>query len=223
MIKAIIFDFDGTLSNRQDNVYYLYKYCFKKYFSDLNDYEYEAVLQDMMEYDCNGTIELRERMIQFRKKYPNRITDEDLNEISDYYYNNMYRYCKLKPEALDVVKALKGKYKLGLLTNGGSKIQHDKVNCFNLEELFDEVIVSGDVDVHKPDKKIYDMMAERLNVKNEECIYIGDTYSTDILGAIRANMIPIWFISDYEKPTSYNGLKISKLDELLVILKQLNS
>ena len=38
----------------------------------------------------------------------------------------MWKYVKLKPETIDVLNALKGKYKLAVLSNGQSKSQHDK-------------------------------------------------------------------------------------------------
>ena len=56
MIKALIFDFDGTLSNRQKNAYEVFNDYFRKYYPEFSDIEYEALLQDMMLYDCNGSI-----------------------------------------------------------------------------------------------------------------------------------------------------------------------
>ena len=51
MIKAILFDFDGTLSNRQMNAYLMYRDFLKPYFPDLNEIEFEAVLQDALTFD----------------------------------------------------------------------------------------------------------------------------------------------------------------------------
>lgn len=223
MIKAIIFDFDGTLTKRLENVYLLYNDFFKKYFFDLDEIEYEAVIQDLMYYECNGTIVLRDRMIQFRKKYSKYINDEVVETFVDYYRNNMYKYCNLKPETLDVLNKLKGKYKLGILSNGDSKTQHDKVDKFGLEKYFDKVLISGDVDIEKPDTRIYRIMVDALGVQANECLFIGDTYSTDILGAIKSNMIPIWMKMDREKPTSYKGYMINNLEEVFEILKKENN
>ena len=68
MIKALIFDFDGTLSNRMANAYGVFNDYLRPYFSDLDDIGFEAVLQDMMLFDCNGTINVKSRLLPFRNK-----------------------------------------------------------------------------------------------------------------------------------------------------------
>ena len=128
MIKAIIFDFDGTLSNRQANAYYLFKDYFKPYFKDLDDMEYEAVLQDLLTDDCNGTINVKYRMAPFINKYNKYFTQDDFDKFNEFYYEYMWKYAVLKPETIDVLKQLKGKYKLAVLSNGQSKSQHDKIS-----------------------------------------------------------------------------------------------
>ena len=62
MIKAVIFDFDGTLSNRMKNAYEVFRDYFRPFFKDMNEMEYEAVLQDMMYFDCNGIIDVDVRL-----------------------------------------------------------------------------------------------------------------------------------------------------------------
>ena len=69
MLKAILFDFDGTLSNRYKNAYHVFKDYLKKWFPDLNDLEYEAVLQDFVTYDVNGTTKVEYRIVPFVNKY----------------------------------------------------------------------------------------------------------------------------------------------------------
>lgn len=221
MIKAIIFDFDGTISNRADNAYYLFKDYFKPYFKDMNDDEYEAVLQDLLTDDCNGTINVKFRLAPFINKYGKYFPEEEADKFIEYYYEYMWKYTVLKPETIDVLNALKGKYKLAILSNGQSKSQHDKISYCKIDEYFDEILVSGDVGVNKPNKEIFEIMADRLGVKCDECVVVGDVFSSDILGALRANMTPVWIEANYEKPTSYKGLRITKLPELLDVLEKI--
>lgn len=222
MIKAIVFDFDGTLSNRQANAYYVFKEYFKPYFKELSDLEFEAVLQDMMIYDCNGSMKISFRLAPFIKKYGKYLPQDFEETFTQWYIEYMWKHTVLKPETIDILNDLKKNYKLGLLTNGSSKSQHDKLNHVDINKYFDEVIVSGDFDFSKPDKKIFEIMADRLKVKCEECIYIGDTYSSDILGAIRSNMIPVWISQLSERPADYyKGYRIEKLYELYDVLDKL--
>ena len=221
MVKAVIFDFDGTLSNRQNNAYYLFKDYFKPYFKDMNEDEYEAVLQDLLTDDCNGTINCKFRLAPFVNKYEKYFPQEEVDKFIDFYYEYMWKYTELKPDTIDVLKTLKGKYKLAILSNGQSKSQHDKIDNCKISEYFDEILVSGDVGVNKPNKEIFEIIAQRLGVKCDECVVVGDVFSSDILGALRTNMIPVWIEPNYEKPTSYKGIRITKLPELLDVLNNL--
>lgn len=223
MIKAVLFDFDGTLSSRQDNAYNLFRDLLKPYFKNLNDIEYEAVLQDLMIMDCNGTINLKYRFAPFVDKYKDYFSLKDSEEFSKLYYDKMGEYVVLRSETIKVLEALKDKYKLGLITNGFAKTQHSKIEHSGIEQYFDEIIVSGDFeeDIKKPNKKIFDIMLEKLSVKADECVYVGDVFSSDVLGAINANIKPIWLVTDYDKPSKYDGIKIKELSELLEVLEKI--
>lgn len=223
MVKAVIFDFDGTLSNRKANAYNLFKDYFKPYFKDFSDIEYEAMLQDLTTYDCNGTINVSYRLIPFYRKYGKYFSEEDGKIFSDWYYEHMGDYVVLKKDTINVLEKLYGNYKLGILTNGVSLTQHSKIEKAKIDKYFDEIIVSGDLDggIEKPDKRIFEMMANKLGVKPEECVFVGDVFATDILGATRANITPIWIVTDTEKPSSYKGIRIHDIDELPKVLETL--
>ena len=224
MIKAILFDFDGTLSNRQVNAYGVFDYYLRPYFASLSDLEYEAVLQDMILYDCNGTIPVELRLIPFRDKYDKYLPEDFEDKFIPYYFDHMYEFCVLKNETIDVLKKLKGRYKMAVLSNGHSISQHSKIRKVEIEKYFDEVLVSGDIGIDKPDKAIFEYMADKLGVKIDECLMIGDVFSTDIIGAINAGVVPVWMVTDPEKPAyHYKGYRISDLNEIFGILEELNS
>jgi len=223
MIKAVIFDFDGTVSNRMANAYNVFNEYFRQYFLDKTDMEFEAILQDMVTFDCNGTTKVEYRLIPFIKKYEDHLPKDFSEKFTEFYYEYMWKHCVLKDEADGVLTKLKEKYRLALLSNGQSKSQHDKINYVGCDKYFEEIIVSGDYGINKPDPRIFEIMAEKLGLKCEECAFIGDVFSSDILGAIRANMVPIWLCSDYEKQNYYyKGIRIEKLSQIFDVLDNLN-
>lgn len=224
MIKAIIFDFDGTLSNRKENAYAVFDDYLRPYFKDFREEEYEAVLQDMMEYDCNGVISVELRLIPFMKKYGKYLPDDFVERFSPYYNEQMFEYTNLKEETIDVLERLQGKYKLAVLSNGDSIPQHAKVEKVGIEKYFDIVLVSGDIGYDKPDARVFDYLCSRLGVANKECVMVGDVFATDILGAVNAGCIPVWLNTDPERPSKhYHGYQIKDLKSLLKILDSLKT
>ncbi|MHC0037526.1 HAD family hydrolase [Pseudoneobacillus sp. C159] len=96
-------------------------------------------------------------------------------------------------DTLTVLDALKGKYRLLLLTNGAPDLQKEKIAGFpGLADYFDEIVISGDYGVGKPDVTIFEHCLKLLSVKKEEAIMIGDNLMTDILGAKTIGIKSIW-------------------------------
>lgn len=221
MIKAVVFDFDGTLSNRQRNAYDTFVPYLRQFFGDIDDLEYEAILQDMMTFDCNGSTAIRNRVPAFLAKY--KMPEDFLEKFSDYYAYHMPDYAVLKEETTEVLEKLKELgYKLGVITNGESRQQHTKILNVDIEKYFDSIIVSGDLDnnVKKPKKEIFDIMANNLGLKNEECMFVGDVFSSDVIGAIHGGFVPVWYPLNSDVPADfYKGYRINNLREIIDILK----
>ena len=63
-----------------------------------------------------------------------------------------------------------------------------KLDTAGIRELFDVVVVSGDIGIYKPDRRIFDEAVKRAGVKNEESLFVGDHPINDVEGALGANM-----------------------------------
>jgi epoxide hydrolase-like predicted phosphatase len=98
--------------------------------------------------------------------------------------------------AISWIKDLKntGKYKIGILSNVGHGFFDNYFDLSDQKELFDEVVLSSDVGMAKPDFMIFELIANRLGVKPDECVMIDDTY-INIDAAKSLDMHGIWFIS----------------------------
>jgi putative hydrolase of the HAD superfamily len=59
----------------------------------------------------------------------------------------------------------------GLISNSWGRTTYDEQL---IEELFDAVVISGDVRLHKPEPEIFHLGAERLGVPPEECVFVDD-------------------------------------------------
>lgn len=81
----------------------------------------------------------------------------------------------LDERLIEFAKSLKPVYKIALLSNVSSKSYLvGKFDNYDIDELFDVVVASGDEGVIKPDERIYKITAERLGVPPEECVMVDD-------------------------------------------------
>jgi putative hydrolase of the HAD superfamily len=103
---------------------------------------------------------------------------------------------QLVPHVDDILKALKGKYRLAVVTNTSTSKEKDirfALRRIGIEHYFDAVVTSVDVGHEKPDKEIFSEALRRLRVKPEESVMVGNRIKTDVLGANRIGMISILF------------------------------
>lgn len=217
MIKAIIFDFDNTLANRQDYADHEFRLFVKEHFPylDENSIEFECVVQDMVNWDGFGNSNKTYLAKQLVEKYK---IDFDVNTYKKWWVDHMLDYVSIYEDTIDVLEYLKPKYKLAILTNGGKKPQRGKVKLSGIESYMDYVIASGELHIHKPDTRIYQYVCEQLQIQPEEAIFIGDTFSTDLLGAYRVGMKPIWICADKYRKSNGSVQRIYSLSELKNIL-----
>lgn len=88
--------------------------------------------------------------------------------------------------------------KLGIVTNGSIATQQAKVQSCGLLPYFDDVIISDEIGIAKPDPKIMLLACEHLNLNVQDCLFVGDNANTDIAGALAAKMDCLWITSKKE-------------------------
>lgn len=76
---------------------------------------------------------------------------------------------------LELIKKLRKKYKIGLLSNIGRGGAERYFAGLDTSQYFDDMVLSGEVGMVKPDPGIYQMAADRLEVKPGECVFIDDS------------------------------------------------
>ena len=216
MIKAIVFDYDGTLSNRLYSAYKTYQVIVSMIFPDLdvNSMEFEGIVQRIMTWDEYGSIS-KDHVFGMLNKYYK--LDLDPKKWLNVWYDNFYLNQVLQDDCLEVLAKLKEKYKIGCLTNGPEDTQKIKLEYTHVIDYFDAYLISGAVGLHKPDVRLFEMIAEKLGVACDEIAFVGDTFYTDILGAYRANRLPIWFFTDTHRVSDHDIKRIFSLKELLEI------
>ncbi|MFE8701373.1 HAD family hydrolase [Cytobacillus sp. FJAT-54145] len=127
-------------------------------------------------------------------------------------------------ETFKVLDALKGKYKLLLLTNGSPDLQNTKLDITpELVPYFDHILISGAFGIGKPDPSIFEHALNQLALHKDEVLMVGDNLMTDILGASRVGIKSVWINRhNKERNEVIPTYEIKHLEELFPIIDSLN-
>ncbi|XP_074532253.1 N-acylneuraminate-9-phosphatase [Halichoeres trimaculatus] len=109
--------------------------------------------------------------------------------------NSRLQALHLSPEICDLLRKLRHRYKLLLLTNGETQTQREKVEAVGCEEFFDAIVIGGEHSEQKPFVSIFTLCFNMLEVKAQECVMVGDSLDTDIQGGVNAGVRATVWIS----------------------------
>lgn len=81
-----------------------------------------------------------------------------------------------RPEVLDLIRRARAVgIRVGLLSNSLGEGEYDPYEGYDLDDIFDAVVISGETGLRKPDPAIYLIATEQLGVVPRECVYADDT------------------------------------------------
>ena len=96
------------------------------------------------------------------------------------------------------LKTLHGNYKLGVISNNFGNTQ-GWCDEYQLTPLLDVIIDSTAFGAAKPDPSIFKASLSELNVEPVEAIYVGDSYNADMVGAKNVGMWTAWMVGNQQK------------------------
>lgn len=226
-IKALVFDLDRTLYDRWSTlrgVCYIVRKAHPDWWKD--ELCYEQIYEEFHDSDYNHIYGGWEEVYtDFQRKgiFKNA---PDVNTFRDEVLEGFKIVAVPIPFVREMMVEFRRQgYKLGIITNGESKLQWRKIELLDFIPLFDKILVSGDLDCAKPDAKIFRRMAEELKVKMDEFLFIGDGPVIDIQGSYNAGCTPVFVKTSGD--WHYQGIKepeiqindVTELPELLEKMK----
>jgi YjjG family noncanonical pyrimidine nucleotidase len=230
VIKAVLFDIDDTLFDRRAAQQHVFSEFRKKYaelFESANDYMLATVFYEADRLAGEYYFAGHASESIYEKRFDLFLTMMGLEtdyarEMAEFYLNLYYEIGLQVDDAVTVVKQLAKKYELGVVSNGLTKTQHNKLKSLGLSDLFGCILISEEIGILKPEAKIFWQAAEKLGCQGDECLYVGNSYNGDVVGAKEAGMLACWFNPQKTHPaqmTIQPDYEIARLDELLEILK----
>ena len=122
-----------------------------------------------------------------------------IDNISEKYITYLSTFPHLFEGTLELLEALKNRFRLHIITNGFDKIQQFKIENSGIESFFEFVFTAEKVGFKKPHPEIFIQSLKTVNTTAEASIMIGGSFEADILGALNQGMQAIHFNSHNEE------------------------
>lgn len=215
--KAILFDLDDTLLNRDKAVDKMFLIILEKCYEDVNNSVKNGMLQKFRECDIRGYGDSDKIKVlkSFFDVFPPKYS-LTRNYFQEFWNDNFPKCFSINQNSIDIINTLKMHVKVAIITNGSTQRQKSKIINTNLNSCFDIIIISEEVGFSKPDKRIFELALNKLNVQPETALFVGDDIEKDIGGCQNANIKGIWFnpnkikndteIKPYAEITSFDRL-----------------
>lgn len=204
MIKAVLWDIDGTLLNFKRAQYVALYKCFAYFDEHLDDGMVEVYDRINHSYwlmlekgEISKSELLVKRFVVFFRKYGINIDPEEFNEMYQVELGNTYVF---NDHGYETVKELKNRGIIQFAVTNGTKVaQNGKLKGSGLDKLLDEIFISEDIGYEKPDKRFFEPVISKLNeygIDKEECVIVGDSESSDIQGGINAGIRTVHYTDE---------------------------
>ncbi len=93
---------------------------------------------------------------------------------------------------LDFIRELRPAHRTGLLSNAWPELRRDLIGRWNMADAFDEIVISAEVGLTKPDARIYELILTRLGIGAEAAVFIDD-FEENVAAAARLGMHAVHF------------------------------
>lgn len=191
MIKAVLFDLDGTLLNRDESLKPFIELQYGRFEKRLNGISKAAFTSRFIDLDMRGYVWKDKVYQQLVTEF--NLVDITWEELLLDYVTEFKNSCIPFPNLKTVLEKLKGqKLCLGIISNGYGQFQLDNIKALGIEHYFDVILISEWEGIKKPDSKIFMRAVEKLNVAPHECVFVGDHPENDVNGARHVGMKGVW-------------------------------
>ncbi|WP_439021343.1 HAD family hydrolase [Bacillus thuringiensis] len=218
MIHAVLFDLDGTLLDRRQS---LERFIHDQY----NRFSFHFMNIEQSEY-CSRFLELDNNGYTWKDKvYATLIGEYNITTLTseqllhDYITNFQY-HCIPFPNMHELLQQLtKQSIKIGIITNGFTNFQMSNLRALNLHTYTNTILISEAEGIKKPHPDIFKRALQKLGVKAEECLYVGDHPENDVLGSEQVGILGVW-----KKDSFWSDFEHSRMtDDLLEVLSFLEA
>ena len=117
-------------------------------------------------------------------------------EVGTYYMNCYSSHWRWVTGAKDAFHKIRDTYDVGVLTNGFSETQQKKFEQFDLYSSASHLVISEEVGVLKPHRKVFDHATNLTGYQPADILYVGDSFNSDVIGGINYGWKVAWYTTN---------------------------
>ena len=231
MIKYLLWDIDATLLNFKKAEYFAMRDGFEKFQLPIDESQIKNY--NLINYKYCKRLErgeiTREMVLhgRFREFFDGlniAYTDELIYDFNKFYQVELGNNIFFNDNAKETLKTLEKTYKQYAITNGSIVAQKGKLKKSGLDKIFDGVFISEEMGIDKPNKEFFDIVFENIgSTDTREYLLVGDSLTSDILGANNAGIKNIWYNPEKKEKNLdvIVNFTIYDLREVVEILKKM--
>ncbi|ABK87557.1 TPA: HAD family hydrolase [Bacillus cereus] len=201
MIRAVLFDLDGTLLDRRQSLEQFIYDQYNRFASYLINIEKSEYCSRFLALDNNGYTWKDKVYATLLSEY--NITTLTSEQLLHDYITNFQHHCIPFQNMHELLQRLtQQNMKIGIITNGFTDFQMNNLRALNIHTYTNMILVSEAEGIKKPHPEIFERALKKLDVKAEECLYVGDHPENDVLGSEQVGILGVWkrdsFRGDFE-------------------------
>jgi putative hydrolase of the HAD superfamily len=215
MTKAIIFDLDETLVNRQATMENFLLEQYQRFQDSLTLSATTFITENLLAQN-NGYTEKLEAYGHFCRKHSQNesLATQLYADYIDHYGHGAILFTGV----LELLEDLSKGFTLAMITNGKTLCQNRKIDGTGIRSFFKTIKISEEEGISKPEKSIFLNCIQDLEIEAEHCLFIGDHPVNDIVPAHELGMRTVWVESDkYDAPPEADSV-VKMPSELLALV-----
>lgn len=193
-IRAVFFDFDDTLDNRDSALRAGLSAFLRYYYPSLDEDEVLRRREEMFYFQRGSEGQIvyyHEMMEHFLAVWPPEVST-DVPTALRRMITAFAAAGQPHPDVYDTLLTLRRRgYLTGIITNGSPRNQCRKIEHTGLRRYVDLVVLAGEEGIQKPDPRVFRLAAARLGVPPTACLFVGDHPVADLEGSRSAGFIPV--------------------------------
>jgi putative hydrolase of the HAD superfamily len=130
-----------------------------------------------------------------------KLSSEEIKILEDDFWAGD----RVDQELITLIRDLRQQFKTCLLSNAWPDLRHALENVWQIADAFDEIVISAEIGLVKPDPKIYKFALERLEVSPQKAVFIDD-FMVNIEAANALGLHTIHFVSSAKTQTQLKSL-----------------